>query len=72
MDEDYRGNLGVILYNHAEIPFTVSRYDRIAQFICQKIYPVLELEILDLTERGEGGFGSTDINYVFTTVWNGS
>ena len=56
VDEDYRGNLGVILYNHSEIPFKVSRGDRIAQFICQKIcYPILE-EVLDLTKRGEGGF----------------
>ena len=68
VDEDYRGNLGVILYNHSEIPFTVSRGDRIAQFICQKIcYPILkEVEVLDLTKRGEGGFGSSGINYVFT------
>ena len=64
MDEDYRGNLGVILYNHSEIPFKVSRGDRIAQFICQKIcYPILEeVGVLDLTKRGEGGFGSSGIN----------
>jgi len=64
VDEDYRGNLGVILYNHSEIPFVVSRGDRISQFTCQKIcYPILEeVEELDLTKRGEGKFGSSGIN----------
>ena len=42
------------------MPFTVSRGDRIAQLICEKIYyPILEeVKILDITERGERGFGS--------------
>jgi dUTP pyrophosphatase len=64
LDEDYRGNLGVILYNHSNIPFTVSCGDRIAQLICQKIcYSILEeVQILDATERGEGGFGSNGNN----------
>jgi dUTP pyrophosphatase len=34
VDEDYRGNLGVILYNHSDIPFIVARGDRIAQLLC--------------------------------------
>ena len=57
-------NLNVILYNHSDIPLTVSRGDRIAQLICEKIYyPTLEeVEILDITERGERGFGSTGKN----------
>jgi len=60
VDEDYRGNLGVILCNHSDIPFPVSRGDRIARLICQQIcYPVLEVKILDISERGEEGFGST-------------
>jgi dUTP pyrophosphatase len=64
LDEDYRGDLDVILYNHSEIPFTVSRGDRIAQFICQKICnPILEeVVVLDLTKQGEEGFGSSGIN----------
>ena len=33
VDEDYRGNLGVILYNHSDLPFTVSRGDRIAKLM---------------------------------------
>ncbi|KDR07209.1 deoxyuridine 5'-triphosphate nucleotidohydrolase [Zootermopsis nevadensis] len=61
VDEDYRGNLGVVLFNHSDQPFNVSHGDRIAQLICQKIYyPVLqEVEELDETERGKNGFGST-------------
>jgi len=65
--EDYLGKLSVILYNHSDRPFAVSRGDRITQLICQQIsYPTLEVQILDITERGEGGFGSTGIanNYV--------
>ena len=63
VDEDYRGNLGVILYNHSDVPFTVSRGDRIAQLICQQIcYPKLEeVKVLSITERGDRGFGSTGI-----------
>ena len=38
IDADYRGNVGVVLYNHSDLPFTVSRGDRIAQFICEQIY----------------------------------
>jgi uncharacterized membrane protein len=38
VDEDYRGNLGVVLFNHSDKPFIVSRGDRIAQLICQQIY----------------------------------
>jgi dUTP pyrophosphatase len=64
VDEDYRGPLGVVLFNHANVPFKVNQGDRIAQFICEKIvYPeLLEVEDLDKTERGEGGFGSTGTN----------
>ena len=43
MDEDYRGNIGVVLFNHSDKPFNISRGDRIAQLICQQIcYPELE------------------------------
>ncbi|GFT96515.1 deoxyuridine 5'-triphosphate nucleotidohydrolase, mitochondrial [Nephila pilipes] len=64
VDEDYRGNLGVVLFNFGSDPFKVNKGDRIAQFICEKIsYPELEeVENLDETERGKGGFGSTGTN----------
>jgi len=61
VDEDYRGNLGVVMFNHAEAEFTVKAGDRIAQLVCERIaHPeIQELASLDATERGEGGFGST-------------
>jgi dUTP pyrophosphatase len=63
-DEDYKGNIGVILYNHSSIPFKIIRGDRIAQIFCTPIqYPaVQEVELLGTTERGKGGFGSTGTN----------
>ena len=61
VDEDYRGNLGVVLFNHSDQDFEVKRGDRIAQLICERIfYPELEpVDKLDETQRGEGGFGSS-------------
>lgn len=63
VDEDYRGNLGVVLFNHSDKDFEVKKGDRIAQLICERIfYPELvEEKTLDETERGSGGFGSTGI-----------
>jgi dUTP pyrophosphatase len=62
--EDHRGNLCIILFNHSDKPFHVSRGDRVAQLIIQKnCYPDLqEVEGLDDTERGKNGFGSTGRN----------
>ncbi|XP_076048152.1 deoxyuridine triphosphatase [Oratosquilla oratoria] len=64
IDEDYRGNVGVVLFNHAQEPYEVVKGDRIAQLICERIfYPELEeCETLDDTERGKDGFGSTGKN----------
>lgn len=61
VDEDYRGNLGVVMFNHADVDFQVAKGDRIAQLICERIfYPeIVEAETLTDTERGSGGFGST-------------
>lgn len=61
VDQDYTGNIGVVMFNHAQEDFEVKKGDRIAQFICEKIeYPELEeVASLSSTERGEGGFGST-------------
>ncbi|XP_060535662.1 deoxyuridine 5'-triphosphate nucleotidohydrolase-like [Cylas formicarius] len=61
VDEDYRGVLKVVLFNHSDSDFDIKSGDRIAQLICEKIYyPDLE-EVQELgdTVRGEGGFGST-------------
>lgn len=62
VDEDYRGNVGVILRNHGNTDFVVKIGDKIAQGIYEQISHVeyLETEELDETERGEKGYGSTD------------
>uniref|UniRef100_A0A034VXR2 Deoxyuridine 5'-triphosphate nucleotidohydrolase n=1 Tax=Bactrocera dorsalis TaxID=27457 RepID=A0A034VXR2_BACDO len=74
VDEDYRGNLGVVLFNHSDEDFEVKRGDRIAQFICERIfYPELEeVDKLDDTERGAGGFGSTGIKEIVAKNGNGT
>ena len=64
VDEDYTGNVGVVLFNHAPGDFSITKGDRIAQLVCEKIeYPILEeCKGLEETERGAGGFGSTGSN----------
>lgn len=61
VDEDYTGNVGVVLFNLGGEDFAVKAGDRVAQLVCEKIeHPELEeVERLEETERGEGGFGST-------------
>eukprot|EP01116_Phalansterium_solitarium_P002254 TRINITY_DN12146_c0_g1_i1.p1 TRINITY_DN12146_c0_g1~~TRINITY_DN12146_c0_g1_i1.p1 ORF type:complete len:159 (-),score=23.30 TRINITY_DN12146_c0_g1_i1:123-599(-) len=61
IDSDYRGPLGVVLFNHAETDFEVKKGDRVAQLIIEKIAmpEVVEVDDLDATDRGAGGFGST-------------
>uniref|UniRef100_A0A5S6R5R8 Deoxyuridine 5'-triphosphate nucleotidohydrolase n=1 Tax=Trichuris muris TaxID=70415 RepID=A0A5S6R5R8_TRIMR len=63
IDGDYRGNVGVVLFNLGKDKFCVKRGDRIAQLICEKIvYPDLIVEqSLDATDRGANGFGSTGV-----------
>jgi len=63
VDQDYTGNVGVVMFNHNDVPFVIKKGDRIAQLVCEKIsYPELEeVESLMETERGEGGFGSTGV-----------
>mmetsp|Transcript_12114 Transcript_12114/g.29366 ORF Transcript_12114/g.29366 Transcript_12114/m.29366 type:complete len:157 (-) Transcript_12114:440-910(-) len=61
IDADYRGNVGVVLFNHAQDPFKIEKGDRVAQLILEKYLnaEVQEVGSLDETDRGEGGFGST-------------
>ena len=61
IDADYRGEIGVILINLSNEPFKLVNGERIAQMVIAKHeQPELELvEVLDETERGEGGFGHT-------------
>jgi dUTP pyrophosphatase len=64
IDEDYRGNIGVILFNHSDTDFVVSKGDRIAQLILEKISTpeVEESDELPESKRGEDGFGSTGVS----------
>jgi deoxyuridine 5'-triphosphate nucleotidohydrolase len=65
VDYDYRGNVGVVLFNHAEEDFTIKRGDRVAQLILERISMADMEEVQELpdTERGVAGFGSTGINF---------
>lgn len=61
IDEAYRGELKVILYNSTKIPFKVSPGDKVAQLVLSKVPKVnwKEVDELSITERGSGGFGHT-------------
>ncbi|HEY1935925.1 MAG TPA: dUTP diphosphatase [Acetobacteraceae bacterium] len=61
IDEDYRGELQVILLNAGDAPFTIERGTRIAQAILAPVVRARWHEVTDLdeTQRGSGGFGST-------------
>lgn len=61
IDADYRGEIGVILVNLSQTPFTVTPGERIAQMVVARYERVEweETDSLDGTGRGEGGFGST-------------
>ena len=63
IDSDYRGEVGVVLFNHGDQDFQVKMGDRIAQLILEKIDtpPVEEVQDLGNTVRGTGGFGSTGV-----------
>jgi dUTP pyrophosphatase len=63
VDEDYRGELGVILTNVSAKPYTVRRGQRIAQAVIAPVLRAIWLEATSLpeTERSAGGFGSTGI-----------
>ena len=61
IDSDYRGEVGVILVNLGQAPFSIARGDRIAQLV---IAPVVRVEVSEVdalagSGRGAGGFGST-------------
>jgi dUTP pyrophosphatase len=64
IDGDYRGEIGVILINLSRESFRVTRGMRIAQLVVQSVIRarVQEVDTLDETSRGGGGFGSTGID----------
>lgn len=63
IDSDYRGPLGIVLFNFSEVDFQIKEGDRIAQLVLEKISTpdVIEVDDLDATQRGAGGFGSTGL-----------
>ncbi len=63
VDSDYRGELRVNLINHGKEPFVIQRGERIAQMVIAPVIQAVwdEVDSLDETERGTGGFGSTGV-----------
>lgn len=63
IDADYRGEVGVILVNLSQEPFTIVPGERIAQlvFAAHEQGEWIETETLEESERGAGGFGSTGV-----------
>jgi dUTP pyrophosphatase len=61
IDAGYRGEIGVIIINHGQEDYTIEKGKKVAQMVFNKIEAVNfeEVEDLDDTTRGEGGFGST-------------
>jgi dUTP pyrophosphatase len=61
IDEDYRGEVKVLLVNLGDVAFTIRHGERIAQLVVAPVTKVEvdEVDALDETARGEGGFGST-------------
>jgi len=61
IDSDYRGEIQVMLINHGHQPFEIGRGERIAQAVIANVIQaaIIEVDTLDETARGAGGFGST-------------
>ena len=61
VDADYRGEIGVLLINHGEVPFTIRRGERIAQMVVASVVraELVPAASLSATKRGGDGFGST-------------
>lgn len=64
IDADYRGQVKVLLFNHSDVDFAVKEGDRVAQLVLERIYTpeVVEVEQLEESVRGAGGFGSTGVS----------
>jgi dUTP pyrophosphatase len=61
IDADYRGEIQVLLINHSQVDFIINHGERIAQMVIAKHEHVkwIENEVLNNTERGAGGYGSS-------------
>lgn len=66
IDSDYRGEVKVLLVNHGDTPFHIKGGDRIAQLVILPVVTnminIFKVQELDITLRGEGGFGSTGVS----------
>lgn len=64
VDADYRGEIGVIVINLSNEPFTINDGERICQMVVKEYVHVAwePVERIDETERGDGGFGHTGVN----------
>lgn len=64
VDADYRGEIGVIMINLSDEPFTVNDGERIAQMVITQYSHVewVQVDELDRTKRGDGGFGHTGVD----------
>ena len=63
IDSNYRGEVCAIVFNTTDTPFTVHRNDRVCQMAIREIMPeqhLEQVEKLDVTDRGDNGFGSTN------------
>lgn len=63
IDADYRGEVGVVLINLSQEPFTINDGERIAQMVIARYEQAVfaEVEVLNETERGTGGYGHTGV-----------
>mgnify|MGYP000675787231 FL=1 len=63
IDSDYRGEIGVLLINLSDTPFVINAGERIAQMVVARHEQaeLIEVEELDNTERGAGGYGHTGV-----------
>ena len=65
IDPDYRGDVGVVLFNHGHAPFEVKKGDRIAQLILERCVVADQVKVvktLSETKRGADGYGSTGVS----------
>lgn len=77
VDSDYRGEIGLVLLNTSEFAINIAIGERLAQGVIMKVeqvqFRVIHDTSLDETDRGEGGYGSTDkMEQVFRTMENGT
>jgi len=61
IDEDYRGEVKILIINHGDRPFVIKKGDRVAQMVIHRVYRASwnMTDNLEMTERGDGGFGHT-------------